>query len=218
MLDYILGTEYAKDVMVAKNDVTRVRVMASRLALHAVGTIFLDEFQNIDVGTSTDRASVENTLQELINFTHTRFVLVGTKSPEAHIKSEALRRRLVGERGQVTWTPLSLGADWTEFLERLWEWQVTSKQTPLSLEIIENLHRLTGGVPSYAKRLFTAVQGSIISNELADEGITVSRLWRSMAELFPEQHQKFERAWRTGVRSPVAIMKDAALIVEGAGI
>jgi hypothetical protein len=194
VLDYILGTNYRGEVENAKNHTDRTRIVASKLAIHAVGVIFCDELQNIKVGSKTERELLENTLQELINYTHTRWVFVGTNDARTSIKSEALLRRMIGERGQINWASLSPGSEWDEFLTNLWSWQVTSKATELTPKISATMHRLTGGVADYAKKLFTAAQVNVIGNSKhPDEQLTEEVLLKTMRGSFGELHVRLER-------------------------
>jgi hypothetical protein len=215
-LDFILKTNYQADVERARNHTAQVRVIARALAIHAVGVIFCDEVQNIGVGSETERGVLENTLQELINYTHTRWVFIGTRDGLASVKSGALLRRMCGERGRINWKPLEKispekshrnspsgeydpqkplrEGDWEEFVRRLWDWQVTVVPTPLDEKISDTILRLTGGVPDYAKRLFTAAQSLVIGKkQFPDEQLTPDILIEAMKNSFAEEFRIFDR-------------------------
>ena len=198
VLDLVLGTSYWSDVLHARNHTEATGIVASALALNAVGVVFCDELQNIKVGSSAERELLENTIQELINATHTRFVFVGTNEARDAVNSEALLRRMVGERGQLTWTPLKWGADWDTFIKAIWEWQATRVPTPLTPELSALLYRLTGGVPDYAKKLFTAMQAAVIGNEkqFPEEQMTPQAFVRMMRLRFPKIHRQNERRYK----------------------
>jgi hypothetical protein len=193
ILDFMLQTKYRNDIDQARNHTQRVRIIARALAVHAVGAIFCDEVQNIKIGSNTERGVLENTLQELINYTHTRWVFIGTNGARAAIKSDALLRRMVGERGQLSWQSLSPGPDWEEFISMLWERQVTAVETPLTPELSKLMHELTKGVPDYAKRLFTAAQANIIGHsQYPEEELTDTLLRSTMAESFSEINRRLD--------------------------
>jgi hypothetical protein len=193
-LDFILRTtNYRKEVDSARNLSEAVRIIASKLAVHAVGVIFCDEVQNIKVGSSTERGTFENTLQELINYTHTRWVLIGTGSSRSSVKSEALLRRMVGERGQINWGPLQPGIEWNEFIGGLWKRHVTKTPTPLTADLREFFRRLCGGVPDYAKKLFAAAQINVIGKAKdPNEQLTTEVLLGTMTESFADLHRRLE--------------------------
>lgn len=196
VLDLVLKTNYWSDVLHARNHTEATGIIASALTLNAVGVVFCDELQNIIVGSRTERALLENTIQELVNATHTRFVFVGTNESRDAILSEALLRRMAGERGQLTWTPLKRGPDWDDFINRIWEWQATKSATPLTPELSALLHRLTGGVPDYAKKLFTATQSVVIGNvAYRDEQMTAKLFLKVMRSRFPKIHKQNERRY-----------------------
>jgi hypothetical protein len=216
ILDYILQTQYRDDLDRARNHTQQVRIIARALAVHAVGAIFCDEVQNVRVGSKTERGVLENTLQELINYTHARWVFIGTKAARAAIQSEALLRRMIGERGQLTWSSLAVGPDWDEFLGRLWERQVTAKETPLTPSISAVMHRLTGGIPDYAKRLFTAAQANIIGHSrFPDEQLTPEVLCGTMKESFSELHARLELRYKRQQRRGGDVLKPVG---NGTGI
>ena len=198
VLDLVLGTNYLNELERDKgNHSLKTRLVASKLATHAVGVIYCDEFQNIQAGAATQRKELDNTLQELINLTQTRFVFVGTHESRSVLKSPALERRMIGEEGQLIWRPLPLGAEWNDFLERLWEWQVTKIPTPLTQELKVALHRLTGGVPDYAKKLFQAAQSRIIGNSKhPEEQLSLEVFQSTLEESFTDLHEKLETQFK----------------------
>ena len=197
VLDRILGTSYWQDVIITRNHAEATAMVAGYLNLNAVGVVFADELQNIKVGSSTERDLLENTIQELVNLTHTRFVFIGTNESRRAVNSEALLRRMVGERGQITWSPLEEGPDWNDFVGRIWQWQVTAFPTPMTPSLSSLLHRLTGGVPDYAKKLFTATQATVIGNSsFPKEQLTDEQFVRVMKARFPDVHRKLERRFR----------------------
>ena len=204
VLDLLLESTYWSDVLHARNHTEATGIVASALALNAVGAVFCDELQNIEVGSKAERALLENTIQELVNATHTRFVFVGTNEARDAVNSEALHRRMTGERGQLTWTPLKFGEDWDKFINAIWAWQVTSVPTPLTPELSALLHRLTGGVPDYAKKLFTAMQAAVIGNEkqFPKEQMPKEGFVKMMRIRFPKIHKQLER--RFAIANPRA--------------
>lgn len=204
VLDHILHTTYWSDILYARNHTEATGIVASALALNAVGVVFCDELQNIEVGSAAERALLENTIQELVNATHTRFVFVGTDEARDAVNSEALHRRMIGERGQLSWRPLKLGDDWDKFITAIWAWQATKVPTPLTPELSALLHRLTGGVPDYAKKLFTAMQAAVIGNEnqFPDEQMTSAGFVKMMRVRFPKISKRLER--RYAIENPRA--------------
>jgi len=198
ILDHLLKTTYRNDLDRARNHTAQVRIIARALAIHAVGVIFCDEIQNIRVGSQTERRVFENTLQELINYTHTRWVFIGTKEARESIKSAALRRRMCGERGRIVWGPMNPGPEWNEFFEWLLARLVTKKPTPASPRLSVILNGLSGGVPDYAKRIVTTAQSNVIGNsKYPDEQLTERVLIDTMMESFPNEYAQFSKRFKT---------------------
>jgi len=197
VLDLILKTTYWVEVLCARNHAEATAIIVSRLNLNAVGVVFCDELQNIKVGSKTERELLENTIQELVNLTHTRFVFIGTDESRDAVNSEALLRRMVGERGQLTWGSLKQGPDWDDFIKVVWKWQATEVPTPLTPGLSALLHRLTGGVPDYAKKLLTTTQGIVIGDpNYPQEQMTDKLFVRVMRNRFPKIHAALERRFR----------------------
>lgn len=197
VLDLILKTNYWSEVLNARNYAEAEAIVAAYLSLNAVGVVFCDELQNIKVGSRTEHDLLENTIQELVNVTHTRFVFVGTDESRNAVNSEALLRRMVGERGQLTWGPLKWGPDWDDFINMVWKWQATMVPTPLTPGLGALLHRLTGGVPDYAKKLLTTTQAIVIGDpKYSQEQMTDKLFVRVMRNRFPKIHSGLERRFR----------------------
>ena len=197
ILDHLLKTNYRNDLDRARNHTAEVRIIARALALHAVGVIFCDEIQNIRVGSQTERMVFENTLQELINYTHTRWVFIGTQGARGSINSAALRRRMCGERGRIVWEPMSPGQEWNEFFHWLMARLVTIKPTPSTPRLSFILNGLSGGVPDYAKRLITAAQSNVIGNSnFPNEQITEEVLIQTMKESFPDEYTQINKRFK----------------------
>ncbi len=197
VLDLILKTNYWTEVMNARNHAEATAIVVSRLNLNAVGAVFCDELQNIKVGSRTERDLLENTIQELVNLTHTRFVFIGTDESRDAVNSEALHRRMVGERGQLTWGPLKWGPDWDDLIAAVWQWLVTKAPTPLTPGLSALLYRLTGGVPDYAKKLITTTQAAVIGDpKNPEEQMSEEVFVRVMRNRFPKIHRDLERRYR----------------------
>ena len=63
------------------------------------------------------------------------------------------------------------------------------------------MHRLTGGVPDYTKKLFTAAQANIIGNSgFPDEQLTTEVLTRTMQESFTDLHVRLEAKYRRNMK------------------
>jgi hypothetical protein len=189
ILDYSLKTSYRNDLDRSRNHTAQVRIIARALAIHAVGVIFCDELQNIEVGSKSERMVFENTLQELINYTHTRWVFIGTKAARQTIQSSALQRRMCGERGQIIWEPMAPGPEWDEFFKWLLSRLVTRRPTPFDQRLSVAANGLTGGVPDNAKRLITAAESNIIGHSrFPEEQLTTEILEKTMKENFPNKY------------------------------
>ncbi len=189
-MDRVLKTDIVGDLKRERNHAGRQRILSNALNTALVGTIFIDEIQNGVIGTTIEREVFENTLQELINTTFTRFIFVGT--PVAYrFRSEALLRRFEGETGQIDWKPFQLDDEWLPFASQLCERQYTSIPTPVTEELKVQLLHLSGGVPHRAKTLWVAAQDFVIGS--GDEILSGTLLLHVLQKKFPRQFAKYQR-------------------------
>lgn len=182
VLDRILKSDVLGDVRREKNLSARTRIVANALSAALVGVVCIDEIQNGTIGTIHERDLFENTLQELINTTATRFMFIGTPNVD-RIRSEALKRRFEGESGMLTWRPFALDDEWLQFIRELWTRQYTAVETPLTDALIEETHHLTGGIPDCAIKLWVKTQLGLIGEK--DELITSKQLRKVLENSLP---------------------------------
>lgn len=164
VLDYIFKTDALARVLRAKNDSARQRIIARELSLHVTGILVIDEIQNMNVGTPEARRVFANFIQELVNTTRTRVMLVGTDEVFDAVTSDALLRRMTGEAGQLRWGRLDFDTEWPVYVRALTEWEVTRTPTVVDEELLATSYRLTGGLPGYAINLWTKAQSIMVGN------------------------------------------------------
>ena len=194
ILDRILKTTYREEMdRRGRNGTANSGFVMDKLALHAVGVIVLDEFQNIEVGSVSERHLMEMTLQEMINCTTTRWIFVGTRASVV-TKSEALVRRMSGERGQIIWDAMPFGPGWIDYVKEILKHTVTCKETPFTEGLAFGLHRLCDGNPSNLSRLITTAQANIIGHSnFPDEQLSLTVLEAAMKQFFPEVYARTQR-------------------------
>ena len=211
VLDYIFGTDVLRRVIRAKNDSERQKLIAGELSLHVTGVLVIDEIQNINVGNADARKGFVTFLQELINTTRTRLILVGTTEVYDTINSDAMLRRMNGESGALHWGPLAFDDEWQQYLPELWKWQVTKTPTILTEDLSATMHRLTGGTPGYAVNLWTKAQSLLVGNShQPDEKITKAVLQHTMNRYFSTTLQIVKRQRKKHVPSSSSSKNDSA--------
>jgi hypothetical protein len=202
VVDTILGggTDYVRRVRNARTEHDKKVELLRALALHAVGLIVIDEFQNICVGRHVERKRLARFLVGLMESTSTRIMLTGT--PEAQtevVKDMPLVRRTIGEHGQIEWDRITDADEWVRFLNGIWRYQYTATHTPLTTgpgSIADKIHTLSYGIPDLAVKLYRMTQYEIIgskqnSNEKIDlthfDSVSISRM-RLARSLLPKDH------------------------------
>ncbi len=188
VVDTVLGgnTDYLRRVKNAGTEHDKQVELARILALHAVGLIVIDEFQNICVGRHVERKRLARFLVGIMENMSTRVMLVGT--PEAHtevVKDLPLMRRAVGENGQIEWDRITDSKEWTRFLTGIWRYQYTATPTPLTTgpdSLAQKIHDLSFGIPDLAVKLYRMAQYEIIGTSVSDGEILQSKLFEMVAK------------------------------------
>ncbi len=189
-LDCIFGTDTLARVLRAPNDSARQRIIAEELALHVTGVLVIDEIQNMGVGQPDARRIFANFIQELVNTTRTRVMLVGTDEMFDQVESAALRARMCGEAGQLTWGPLNYQTEWPTYCQALFDWRVTKSDRIDRDALSEELYRCSGGLPRIASNLWTKAQSLVIDHaKYPNEELTPKVLAHTMTHYFPDIHR-----------------------------
>lgn len=178
-MDTILGdTDYERRVRREKTEHDKQVELARALALHVVGLIVIDEFQNICVGRHVERKRLARFLVGIMENMSTRVMLAGTPEAQSEVvKDGPLMRRTIGETGQIGWDRITDAEEWIRFLHGVWRYQYTATATPLSEgkgSLADTIHSLSHGIPDIAVKLYRMAQYEVIGN-MADprEALTV---------------------------------------------
>jgi len=169
VMDTILGTDYEWRVRREKTEHDKQVELARAFALHAVGLLVIDEFQNICVGRHVERRRLARFLVGLMENMSTRVMLTGT--PEAQtevVKDSPLARRTLGETGQIDWSAITDAEEWGRFMRGIWRYQYTATPTPLTNgenSLADKIHQLSQGIPDIAVKLYRFAQHEAIGNK-----------------------------------------------------
>ena len=185
-VDNILKTTYERDHNRndKSNEPTLLKAMARVSALHGIGVLVIDEINNLSVAKSGGEEKMLNFFVSLTNVMGIPIIPVGTPKA-ANLFNKALRmaRRASGQ-GDVIWTPLlykpkenpeenvdivnendseeenaELGdEDFVLFLESLWRYQFTKKETKLTKKLIVAMYFVSQGILDFAVKIYIMAQ------------------------------------------------------------
>jgi hypothetical protein len=153
-----------------------IPVMAHIATLHGLGVLVIDEIQNLSFMKSGGAERMLNYFTQLINTIGVPVVLIGTfKAMKLLSGSFSQARRSTGQ-GDLIMDRLSDGEEWDYFVKNLWEYQWTSKKTPLTPGLKKKMYDLSQGIVDIAVKLYMLAQWEAMEGDVDNEKITVSLL------------------------------------------
>jgi hypothetical protein len=176
-VDELLGSNfYEKFGEKGGNIETLAMRMAKVAAQINLGVLIIDEIQNVHKAHSGGDERVINFITGLVNTLGIPIIIMGTfKAMYLFKKSLANSRRgvpdtysenIVSFLSEDSW-------EWKEFIESLWDLQITTGFTPLTDDLKKIMYFHSMGIPDIAVKLFMHVQSKAILNG-KDEKISVS--------------------------------------------
>lgn len=169
--DIIGGNDYMKrfgrDKIPAETMLLHVQHLCHK---HAIGLLVIDEIQNLLDASVDDKKELMKFIVLLINTVGIPVLLVGTcEATEIfHAGLHAARR---GDGiGSDVWNPLPNDEAWHGWLRKLWRYQWTDVESPLTPALIDMMHDQSQGVPDIAVKLFMLTQLELITASEASDG------------------------------------------------
>ncbi|KZS44924.1 hypothetical protein AWU65_02765 [Paenibacillus glucanolyticus] len=185
-VDAVLGTSYFKKIVTNGSTTdTLIPQMAHIASLHCLGTLVIDEIQNLSLAKSGGSEKMLNFFTQLINTIGVPVVLVGTyKALRLFGGSFSQARRGCGQ-GDMIIDRMSDSEDWDYFISSLWRYQWTATPTKLTEPMKKTIYELTQGIIDIAVKLYMLAQWDAIAlgeTEGGKERITVARLKKVVSE------------------------------------
>lgn len=162
-LDKRLNTSYRQKYTSGKPSIGKMMADVADLCLiHAVGLIFVDEFQHMNLAKSGGEKKMINFLVTLVNVVEVSVVLIGTPKALHLFASEFRQARRASGEGSIVWDRMPRDDSWDEFIEELWHYQWLQSSRPLDEALTNRLYDLTQGVPDIVVKLFSLAQARAI--------------------------------------------------------
>lgn len=157
-LDYLLGTAYVAEAGRGRTADELILFVAKKLADHYVGTLVIDEIQNLLAARGATQQEMINFMVSLSNEVKVPVVVIGTPRAFDALKGALREARRVGDHGAIIWDAFQNDREWKYFLDALWTYQWTGKPVQLTKQLSTCIFNLTQGIPALAVRLFQLAQ------------------------------------------------------------
>lgn len=158
--DKVIGSDYARKYENRKYSVSQLMLaMENLIVLYGIGVLIVDEIQHLSVAKSQGEEMMLNFFVTLTNYCKIPIIFVGTPKTEK-LFSTALRqtRRMCGQ-GDLTWKRFEKDSrEWELFVNSIWEYQWTKKETVLTPELKDVFYEGCQGIVAIAVKLFILTQ------------------------------------------------------------
>lgn len=207
-VDAHLGTNYfGKFASKGSSADILIPMMAHIATLHGLGTLVIDEIQNLSFMKSGGAERMLNYFTQLINTIGVPVVIIGTfKAMKLLSGSFSQARRSTGQ-GDLIVDRLTEGEEWEFFVERLWRYQWTRTPTKLSGPIKKAMYDLSQGIIDIAVKLYMLTQWELIMDGDEREQIT-SKVLRAVANKHMRLVQPLLRALKANEPGHTQLVDD----------
>lgn len=183
-IDRLLGTNYHEKVMRAKATVDAMMIVMSQVVRNcALGLLIIDEIQHLSLAKSGGSQKMLNFFVNLVNNVGVPVILVGTPAAIKVLQGEFRQaRRGSGSGGDMVCDRLQKDEVWDLFLNSIWRYQWTKRETLLTNELSNVLYEETQGIPDIVKKVYAVAQGHAIT--MGKEEITAQVIKKVVKENF----------------------------------
>ncbi len=207
-VDAILGTNYYATYAVhGKASTDQMLVFMARVArLHSIGTMVIDELQNLRQANGNMAERVLNFFVQLDNTIGVPIILVGTPKALDLLAGEFRRARRAVGQGDPIWNRMpEQDADWQLLIDTLWGYQLVREPCPLTPGLRHLLYEESQGITDIAIKLYFLAQMNAIFQ--GKEQIT-AKLLHQTAQRDLQLVQPFVTALRTNDQRAIRVYED----------
>lgn len=184
-LDQILHTDYARSY--GKGTADRlITNMYTAAANHALGLLVIDEIQHLleNPKRNINPDQMLNFLVTVENTINVPVVLIGTPKAMNLFDGKFRQVRRVSAAGNLHWGPMRYDKTWDLLLKRIWKYQYTATETPLTEELSRAFYHHTQGFVALLVTMYKEVQ--VLAIQEGREVITPELLDRLVQTKFSD--------------------------------
>lgn len=165
-IDNLIGTQYYRKFGTSRRSTDSMIATMSQVCQHlGIGLLLIDEIQNLSLAKSGGGEKMLNFFVSLNNNIGVPLIMVGTpKALEVLQRDFRLARRGDGGQGSIFWERLKEDKNWELFINGIWSFQWTKKQTTLTDEIKNIIYVESQGIVDIAVKLYAMSQIYAINN------------------------------------------------------
>lgn len=181
-VDNLIGTSYYKKFGTTRHSVDSMIATMGQVCQHlGCGLLIIDEIQNLSSAKSGGAEKMLNFFVSLNNNLGIPLIMVGTPQVLGVLQGEfRLARRADGPQGSLFWDRLSIDQNWELFVNGIWPYQWTRKETTLNQELSDVLYSESQGILDVAVKLYAMAQIQAITT--SKEQITPGLIKKVAAE------------------------------------
>lgn len=184
-VDKVLVSNYLKDYGSDRKGLqAMIAGMVKVVEKHALGMLVIDEIQHLaDARNGADE--VLNFLVTLENKMKVPIYYIGTYKAVKRVLGKDFRQaRRASGIGEIEWTPMDKDdVEWDLFISKMWKYQWTKNESPLTQELKEAFYECTMGITERVVKLYMASQIEAILSE--EEKITSTLVRRVSKKHMP---------------------------------
>jgi hypothetical protein len=205
-VDAILGENYTSIHVKGKSTAETLPVSIAQIAsLHCLGTLVIDEIQNLNLSKTGGEERTLKFFTKLVNVLGIPVVLIGTGGATYLFESVFAQARRATGMGDMVLDRLPKGKDWDVVLSSIWGYQWTKHYVEKTEALSNVLYEESQGILDIAVKLFMHAQWKAISQKT--ERISVEMVKKAAKENL-KLIQPMIRALRSGDVDKLNKIKD----------
>ncbi len=158
-MDRLLGSRFQARHGAGRIALDEMVVHMAQIAdRHALGLLVIDEVQHLMQAPGASREDLLNFLVTLINKIGLPVMIVGTPAALPLLQGAFRQARRASGIGSAVWEPMPENGDWEGFVRRMWGFQWTRVETPLTDDIVAALRDESQGITDVVIKLYMLAQ------------------------------------------------------------
>ena len=159
-IDELLGTENFRRYVLRNLSVDAMLPLMGKVAQNVgLGLLIIDELQHLN---RKGAKQIMNYFVTLINSFGVPIIFIGTPASYDFLQNEFRIARRVTGNGEIIWNNMDNNDEFELFLNGLWRFQWTKKETPLTQRIVDLFYEETQGISDLIVKLFVNAQHEAI--------------------------------------------------------